>query len=129
VPAVSRKLHAKLLDNIDSAEKISETSEYNFITGKGDLGIVCNGVSYSYVYDAVKDLNIEESVKILRIGFSHPMPGALIKDFLKKCKKVLIVEEGEPYMEESVKAFAQEEGLTISIRGKEKDLFFTSVRV
>lgn len=123
VPAVSRKLHAKLLDNIDSAEKISETSEYNFITGKGDLGIVCNGVSYSYVYDAVKDLNIEESVKILRIGFSHPMPGALIKDFLKKCKKVLIVEEGEPYMEESVKAFAQEEGLTISIRGKEKDLF------
>jgi indolepyruvate ferredoxin oxidoreductase alpha subunit len=31
---------------------------------------------------------------------------------------VLIVEEGEPFMEEAVKAFAQEAGLTLSIAGK-----------
>lgn len=123
VPAVSRKLHAKLLENFKHAEKISETSKYNFITGNGSFGIICNGVSYNYVYDAVKDLNMRDRVKILRIGFSHPMPGALIKDFLKECKKALIVEEGEPYMEESIKAFAQEEGLTLSIRGKGNDLF------
>jgi len=30
VPAVSRKLHVKLLKNIDKAKQISETSEYNF---------------------------------------------------------------------------------------------------
>ena len=47
----------------------------------------------------------------------------MIKDYLKTCEKVLIVEEGEPYMEEAVKAFAQEEGLTLSIKGKTKDLF------
>jgi indolepyruvate ferredoxin oxidoreductase alpha subunit len=34
-----------------------------------------------------------------------------------------LIEEGEPYMEEKVKAFAQEEGLTLTIRGKTKDLF------
>ena len=34
-----------------------------------------------------------------------------------------MVEEGEPYMEEAVKAFAQEEGLTLPIRGKAPDLF------
>jgi indolepyruvate ferredoxin oxidoreductase alpha subunit len=33
------------------------------------------------------------------------------------------VEEGEPYLEESVKAFAQEEGLILPIRGKADDLF------
>jgi indolepyruvate ferredoxin oxidoreductase alpha subunit len=36
---------------------------------------------------------------------------------------VLIVEEGEPYMEEAAKTFAQEEGMTLSIRGKGEDLF------
>lgn len=123
VPAVSRKLHVKLLKNIEKASHLSDNSIYNFIEGKGEFGIVCNGVSYIYASDAVKDLNLEDKVRILRIGFSHPMPAKLIKTFLKDCKKVLVVEEGEPYMEEAVKAFAQEEGLTLPIRGKGEDLF------
>lgn len=123
VPAVSRKLHAKLLEKLDKAEKISENSEHNIIYRGGDWGIICNGVSCNYVFDAVKDLDVENSVRILRIGFSHPLPRILIQDFLKKCQKVLIVEEGEPFMEETVKAFAQEEGLTLSIKGKDDDLF------
>ncbi|MBW2157714.1 MAG: indolepyruvate ferredoxin oxidoreductase subunit alpha, partial [Deltaproteobacteria bacterium] len=53
VPAVSRNLHVKLLEKLETAETISETSEYNFITGDGAWGIVCNGVSYNYVSDAV----------------------------------------------------------------------------
>ncbi len=123
VPAVARKLHVKLLKNYDTARQLAEKSKYNFITGSGNLGIICNGVSYNYVSDAVQDLGIEDTVRVLRIGFSHPLPEALIKDFIKSCKKLLIVEEGEPYMEEAIKAFAQEEGLTFPIKGKTKDLF------
>ena len=123
VPAVSRKLHVKLLDNLKKAEEIASCSPYNFIKGNGNFGIICNGVSYYYVLDAVKELNIEKDVKILRLGFSHPMPAVLIKKFLQNCSKVLVVEEGEPFMEESVKAFAQEEGLTFQIAGKSEKLF------
>lgn len=123
VPAVSRNLHIRLLDRLSQAEKISEDSEYNFISGNGVWGIICNGVSYNYVSDAVKDLDIGNNVKILRIGFSHPMPQILIKEFLKGCQKVLVVEEGEPFMEETIKVLAQEEKLTLSIMGKGKDLF------
>ncbi|MGB5749606.1 MAG: indolepyruvate ferredoxin oxidoreductase subunit alpha, partial [Desulfobacterales bacterium] len=123
VPAVARNLHVKLLKNYDSAQELAEKSDYNFITGSGIRGIICNGVSYSYVRDGLKDLKMENEIKVLRMGFSHPLPPALIKNFLKGCEKVLIVEEGEPYMEEAVKAFAQEEGLTLPINGKTKDLF------
>ncbi len=122
VPAVSRKLHVKLLENMEKAEILSESSAYNFTVGKGEFGIICNGVSYIYVSDALKDLNLENKVKVLRIGFSNPMPKNLIKNFLKDCKKALIVEEGEPFMEEAVKACAQEAGLTLSIRGKGEGL-------
>jgi indolepyruvate ferredoxin oxidoreductase alpha subunit len=123
VPAVARKLHVKLLKNYDAAQELAENSEYNFITGSGSLGIICNGVSYNYVSDAVQDLGIEDKARVLRIGFSHPLPPRLIKGFLKECEKVLIVEEGEPFMEEAVKAMAQEEGLVLPINGKTKDLF------
>lgn len=123
VPAVSRRLHVKLLKNIAAAATLADHSRFNFVNGQGDYGIICNGVSYGYVTDALKDLKLEDKVRVLRIGFSHPMPGNLIKKFLKECKKILVVEEGEPYMEESVKAFAQEEGLTLPIRGKGDNLF------
>ncbi len=63
VPAVARKLHARLLENFKHAEKISETSAYNCITGSGNLGIICNGVSYNYVYDAVRDLDMGDKNK------------------------------------------------------------------
>jgi len=123
VPAVARNLHIKLLKNYDAAQELAEDSKYNFITGSGDLGIICNGVSYNYDSDAIQDMGIENKTKVLRIGFSHPLPPKLIKGFLKECQKVLIVEEGEPYMEEAVKAMAQEEGLVLPINGKTKDLF------
>ena len=121
VPAVSRQLHVKVLEKMDKAKELSETSPLNTIEGKGRFGIITNGVSYYYARDAVKDLGLE--AKILRIGFSNPLPEKKIKDFLAGCDKVLIIEEGEPFMEEAVKAFAQEEGLTLPISGKSKALF------
>jgi indolepyruvate ferredoxin oxidoreductase alpha subunit len=123
VPAVARNLHVKLLKKYDQALELAETSEHNFISGSGKGGIICNGVSYNYVRDAIKDLGIEDQVKVLRMGFSHPLPSKLIKGYLKDCDKVLVVEEGEPYMEEAVKAMAQEESLFLEIKGKAKDLF------
>ena len=122
VPAVSRQLHKKLLETLDKATEISETSHYNQVTGQGAWGVICNGVSFNYVMDAAKELSIDRKVKILRLGFSHPMPGKAIQSFLAGCRKVLVVEEGEPIMEEGVKALAQEAGLTMPIRGKGKGL-------
>ncbi|MGE4520265.1 MAG: indolepyruvate ferredoxin oxidoreductase subunit alpha [Desulfobacteraceae bacterium] len=122
VPAVSRKRHKVLLDNLEKAATLSDSCSYNFIEGKGSFGIICNGVSYAYVCDSIKDLGIEEKVKILRPGFSNPMPDALIREFLKGCEKVLVVEEGEPVMEEYVRSVAQSEKITCEIKGKSKEL-------
>lgn len=124
VPAVSRNLHQKLLKKMAEARKIAESNAYNFIEGNGgSWGIIANGVSYNYAHDAVRDLNLKDRVRLLRLGFSHPMPNGLITDFLKGCSQVLIVEEGEPYMEENIKAIAQETGVTIPIMGKSEELF------
>lgn len=123
VPAVSRMRHKVLLENLDRAQNISESCKYNFIEGDGEYGIICNGVSYAYVSDSIDDLGCQDQTKVLRLGFSNPMPDELIKKFLSSCKKVLIAEEGEPVMEEYIKACAQEAGITIEIKGKGENLF------
>jgi indolepyruvate ferredoxin oxidoreductase alpha subunit len=123
VPAVSRRLHARLLENMRRAQQMAEESALNFEEGQGAWGIICNGVSYTYVVDAVQDLAIQDRVRVLRIGFSHPLPAERIGTFLAACESVLVVEEGEPYMEEAVKAIAQERGLVLPIKGKGPDLF------
>ncbi len=123
VPSVSRQLHVTVLEKMDTAETIAEGSEYNTVTGDGRFGFISNGVSFHYVTDAVEDLGIKDQSRILRIGFSHPLPEKTIKDFLTGCEKVLVVEEGEAFMEEAVKAFAQEAGITIPIKGKSPELF------
>ncbi|MBW1816376.1 MAG: indolepyruvate ferredoxin oxidoreductase subunit alpha [Deltaproteobacteria bacterium] len=118
VPAVSRNLHKLLLEKYDQATEKSETWPENRIIGDGKWGIVTNGVSFNYVSDAVKDLGISEKVSIFKVGFSWPLPGKLYTQFLKSVEKVLVVEELEPVMETDLKALAQEEGLTLPIRGK-----------
>jgi indolepyruvate ferredoxin oxidoreductase alpha subunit len=123
VPATARKLHVTLLNNLARAARISETCPYNQVSGDGELGVICNGVSFNYVADAVQDLGLQDRTRILRIGMPNPMPADLIKSFLQKCRKVLIAEEGEPFMEEAVKVLAQEAGLTLPIQGKADHLF------
>ncbi len=123
VPAVSRGLHVKVLEKMKRAAQQSDTSSYNFVQGEGALGIITNGVSFYYAADAVKDLGLTGRAKVLRLGFSNPLPQNMIADFLKGCDKVLVVEEGEPFMEEAVKAIAQELGITIPIKGKSDGLF------
>ncbi|MCF6248377.1 MAG: indolepyruvate ferredoxin oxidoreductase subunit alpha [Desulfobacula sp.] len=123
VPAVSRQLHTKVLEKMAKAKEISEGCEFNLQEGEGRFGIIVNGVSYHYALDAITDLGIADKAKLLRLGFSNPMPEKQIKTFLKGCEKVLVIEEGEPFMEEAVKAFAQEACITIPINGKSENLF------
>jgi len=123
VPAVSRRLHVRLLENFTKAAKISETSTYNSVSGNGPWGVICNGVSFGYVQDAIADLGLAGRVKVLRIGFSHPLPERLLADFVSGCERVLVVEEGEPYLEEGARAAAQAAGISVPIRGKGPDLF------
>ena len=123
IPAVSRNLHKLLLEKYDQALELSENSEYNQIIGNGKWGIVTNGVSLSYVQDAVNDLGIGDKVTILRLGFSYPMPENMIVKFLTRVEKVLVVEELEPVMENDIRSIAQSKEIVIPIKGKEKGLF------
>ncbi len=123
VPANARLRHRVLLDQGEKAREMACQSTFNTVTGAGPWGIATSGIAYNYVSDAIKDLNIQDKVCVLKLGFTYPFPDRLAVDFVQSVDKVLVVEELEPVLEDSLKVAAQTNGLGTPIAGKGPDLF------
>ncbi len=125
VPANSRPAHTRLLEKVEKAKEISETSPYNIVVRKGknkNLGLISSSSAFNYAVEALDLLNLDASV--LKLGMTYPLPEKIIGKFLKKHKKIIIVEELEPYLEMQVKAIAKEYAPNVKIYGKTNKLYF-----
>ena len=109
----------ELLDKIVKIKTFTETNSVNkIIRGQNaNLGVITSGISYLYVMEAMARLGI--SLPILKLGSFYPLPDKKIQTFLKGLKKVLVVEELEPYVEKEVRALAQKTNCRIQISGKD----------
>ena len=118
-PAIARAQHPILLEKLKKAEEISEKSPFNKIINIGkpkEWGIVTSGVSYNYVKEAAEDLKLD--VKILKLGMTHPLPRRMCENFIKSCKKIVVVEELEPILENQFKTIAFDLGANVKFYGK-----------
>jgi indolepyruvate ferredoxin oxidoreductase alpha subunit len=64
-----------------------------------DIGVITCGIPYQYVKEALPEASV------LKLGLVNPLPRKLIEDFAKKVKKLYIVEELDPVIEEQVKSW------------------------
>src|SRR3989338_4375605 len=114
-------MKAKLLKKIEKTKDFAEKSGINKIESSrglasGRLGIVASGVSYLYVKEVLKEFNLD--LPILKLGFFYPLPEKKIGKFIKNLKKVLVVEELDPYLEKEITALAKEANCKLEILGK-----------
>ncbi|MDR0751018.1 MAG: indolepyruvate ferredoxin oxidoreductase subunit alpha [Christensenellaceae bacterium] len=98
MPAMARKRH----EYVESREiKLSSDVELSPLTTiemrSLDLGIVCAGGVYQYVKEAT-------DASIFKTAFINPLPIESIREFSKTVKKLIVAEELEPYIENSLKA-------------------------
>lgn len=124
VPANARSMHVRLLEKVEKAKEISETSPYNRIVREGSsgLGIISSSSAYNYAVEAAHLLGLGAS--ILKLGMTHPLPEKMIAGFLKNHEKIVVVEELEPYLEMQVKTIAKDYAPTVKIYGKTGRLYF-----
>jgi indolepyruvate ferredoxin oxidoreductase alpha subunit len=111
LPANARVRHVAREESLVELEKFANTSSLNrFEWGKDrKLGIVTSGISYQYAKEVFGD-----DASILKLGLTNPMPKALIKEFCTGVDEIYVIEEGEPFIENVVKA------LGFSCTGKDK---------
>jgi indolepyruvate ferredoxin oxidoreductase alpha subunit len=125
VPRHARPMHDRLLEKVERAKEISESSPYNRIVRKADngkIGIISSSAAYNYAVEAAELLRL--NVSLLKLGMSHPLPEEMITQFLKEHEKIIVVEELEPYLEVQVKALAKDCVPEVEIYGKMREQYF-----
>ena len=71
------------------------------------IGIITSGACYQYVREVLP------TASTLKLGMVHPLPHSLVREFATKVKKLYVVEELDPFIEEQIKAMG------IAVVGKE----------
>ena len=110
MPGNAIKRHPFVEERTAKLTELAEDCMYNTVEYNSDeIGIITSGCSYLYVKEVLGD-----SASILKIGMPNPLPVQLIKDFASKVKKLYVIEELDPVIENHVKS------LGIDVIGKEK---------
>jgi len=109
---------SELLEKIEKIRLFSEKlNVLEFSSNKQKIGIVTSGVGFLYVKEALKELDLK--LPVLKLNFFYPLPEKKIKKFIKGLKKVLIVEELEPFLERETERLAKEVNCKLKVSGKD----------
>ena len=111
VPSNAIRQHRTLQRKWVEAKKLVEESKFNIIEhNSGEVGIIGSGVGYYYA----RSILDTSKFSWLKLGFVYPFPTDLVKKFTSKMKKVVVIEELRPYIEENLQR------LRIEFLGKEQ---------
>ena len=115
--------HKQTLDRLKAANDFIVLNNLNKlqISNNSDLGIIVSGVAVEYVNEIKEKYNLDFS--ILTVKAPYPYPDKEIKELFNQNKKILVVEELEPFIEEIALQNAYESSYGGKIYGK-KDGYF-----
>jgi indolepyruvate ferredoxin oxidoreductase alpha subunit len=100
VPMYARVKRVAIEERIANLSEYGDT-EFPFNTmeiNDTSIGFISSGVSYLYTKDVFPQYSF------LKLGMVWPLPKKMIADFAKKVKKLVIVEELDPFLETEIKA-------------------------
>ena len=99
-PANAIARHPKVEDRQARIATYAETSPLNRVEyADGEMGIITSGTCYQYVKEVFGD-----SVSVMKLGMVNPLPKNLILDFASKVKRLVVIEELDPYIENYCKS-------------------------
>ena len=109
MPGYAKQRHPIVEERTEKLKALAEDCMYNKVelADNREIGIITSGCSYLYVKEVFGD-----DVSVLKIGMPNPLPEKMIRDFAAQVKKLYVIEELDPVIENHVKA------LGIAVTGK-----------
>ena len=99
LPGIARTRYAALVEKQADMLSASEASIYNKVEkGGGSLGIIACGIGYNYVKETLGD-----NANVLKVS-QYPLPENTIRQMAGECTSIIVVEDGQPVVEQQVKA-------------------------
>lgn len=107
LPAIARMRYKLLLGNLKNFNEESGNSIYNkYFEGKDkSLGIIACGIAYNYLVENFP--NHKCDYPVVKIG-QYPLPQNMINKINSECEKILVLEDGYPFIEETLRGFLNE---------------------
>lgn len=99
-PKLSYQNKKKIVAREKKLQEILSDYRGNTIEGSGKIGIVCGGISYAYVMDAIE--GHEDSFSVLKIATPYPFPRRLAAEFTADVENIIVFEELDPYLEDKM---------------------------
>lgn len=98
MPNFARPLHTRAEERSLKLLDFSNNWEGNILELKDpEVGIITGGVSYQYIRELLPDASF------LKVGMSWPFPVAKAQRLAEHVKRVIVVEELEPFLEDEAK--------------------------
>lgn len=108
MPAMAKKLHVAQEKRLAQIQEDSRDYAINKMEIKDKkIGIITSGICYQYVKEALPEASV------LKMGIINPLPKGLIEEFASQVEEVYVIEEGNPFFEEQIRAMG------IPAKGKE----------
>jgi len=84
-PVEARMNRPLMIERFNRIRRAVNTLPYNQLTlaDGAKLGIIACGLSYSYTLEAIKWLELDDKVSVLKIGTPHPLPEEMVKRLLE----------------------------------------------
>lgn len=101
MPGNSRVRYKELLKDLEGFTESSENSPFNKYTEGNDksLGIIVSGLAYNYLMELFPEGCPFPVVKISQ----YPLPKKMIKKLSEECDALMVIEEGQPFIEKNVR--------------------------
>jgi indolepyruvate ferredoxin oxidoreductase alpha subunit len=115
LPSNARRQWRALLDRQGSMLEYTEKSPHNVLklNDKSRFGVITTGIARNYFMEAAEDLS--ERPSHLHVG-AYPFPVGKIRRLVENVDRVLVLEEGYPFLERSLRGIVPP---PVEILGKE----------
>ncbi|MFX1316182.1 MAG: thiamine pyrophosphate-dependent enzyme [Promethearchaeota archaeon] len=110
--------HIRLYERIEKIRKIVPVLSVNKIfPGNNKIGIITSGAPFGYTIEALNQLGLN-NVPVLKLGLIYPLNYMEITEFLHNLKKVVIIEELEPFLEVKIAEIAHNHKIDVEVIGE-----------
>lgn len=104
IPSFAKIQYKNLIEKQKELEKIATDSNWNHFqkgTGNKKLGIIASGIAINYLLE-----NFPEALPFDLLKISHyPLPKKLVAEIFDRNDKILVLEDGYPFIEEMIGDF------------------------
>jgi indolepyruvate ferredoxin oxidoreductase alpha subunit len=100
--------HHQLHQTLNRLEDTFASSPFNQYAGpeRPKVLLITCGTGWLYSQEAIELMGVEDSVGILKLGTTWPLPTRTIVENLKRADQVVFIEEVDPFLEGNVKEIA-----------------------